>query len=77
MRRFFRLGVERDRLAGGIGCGGRVRIAAYKSAAEAQEALLRWQRIKERRGFLEAIERFELEHSVFGIDNYHERFLGR
>ncbi len=60
MRRFYRLEVQRDlfgqwclvREWGRIGRAGRLRMAAYDSAAEAQAALVRQRRAKERRGYL-------------------------
>jgi predicted DNA-binding WGR domain protein len=59
MRRLYRLDVQRDlfgqwclvREWGRIGRGGRVRMAAYATAAEAHAALAGQQRIKERRGY--------------------------
>ncbi len=60
MRRFYRLEVQRDlfglwclvREWGRIGRAGRLRMAAYDNAEQAQEALIRQRRVKERRGYL-------------------------
>ncbi|WP_363352091.1 WGR domain-containing protein [Methylocystis echinoides] len=60
MRRFYRLDVARDLFGrwclvqewGRIGGAGRLRLAAYESAAQAQDALARKRRAKERRGYV-------------------------
>jgi predicted DNA-binding WGR domain protein len=59
MRRFYRLEVAPDLFGrwclvaewGRIGRAGRLRMMAYESAADAQEALAKQRRIKERRGY--------------------------
>jgi predicted DNA-binding WGR domain protein len=59
MRRFYRLDAAPDLFGrwclvaewGCIGCGGRLRMIAYESAAEAQEALAKQRHIKVRRGY--------------------------
>jgi predicted DNA-binding WGR domain protein len=59
MRRFYGLAVQRDlfgqwclvREWGRIGSGGRMRMIAYATAAEAHEALACQRRVKERRGY--------------------------
>jgi predicted DNA-binding WGR domain protein len=59
MHRFYGLDVRRDlfgqwcliREWGRIGRGGRMRMAAYATAAEAHDALADQRRVKERRGY--------------------------